>query len=292
MYSMTGYGKGIAENNGSKLTIELRSVNHRSLDLNIKIPRILLFLEDIVRKEIQSKISRGHLDVYINYEQSEQEKGLYQPNIALAQSWLDSAAKIHSNFPYVQNDITLSTLVKAPDVISREEAEEDNDDLIKLCKVALSDAISALLEMREREGLALKTDLETKLNEIEDCRVQIEKLAPTVVEQYRTKLNARIEEAVKPDVVDQSLLATEIALYADHVAIDEEITRLKIHIEHMREYLNATKPIGRDVEFLVQELNRETNTIGSKANCIEITNLVLKIKNAIEKIKEQAANIE
>ena len=139
---------------------------------------------------------------------------------------------------------------------------------------------------------ALKTDLETKLNEIEDCRVQIEKLAPTVVEQYRTKLNARIEEAVKPDVVDQSLLATEIALYADHVAIDEEITRLKIHIEHMREYLNATKPIGRDVEFLVQELNRETNTIGSKANCIEITNLVLKIKNAIEKIREQAANIE
>ena len=292
MYSMTGYGKGIAENNGSKLTIELRSVNHRSLDLNIKIPRILLFLEDIVRKQISSHISRGHLDVYINYEQSELEKGLYQPNIALAQSWLDSVAKIHNAFPNVQNDITLENLVKVTDVISREEVEEDNEDLIKLCNVALKDAISSLLEMREREGLALKKDLESKLDEIEENRLQIEKLAPTVVEQYRTKLNARIEEAVKPDVVDQSLLATEIALYADHVAIDEELTRLKIHVEHMREYLNETKPIGRDVEFLVQELNRETNTIGSKAQCIEITNLVLKIKNAIEKIREQAANIE
>ena len=146
--------------------------------------------------------------------------------------------------------------------------------------------------MREREGLALKKDLNAKLDEIESYRQEIEKYAPTVVENYRKKLTERIEQVVSPNVVDQNLLATEIALYADHVAIDEELTRLKIHVENMKKDLEETKPIGRDIEFLVQELNRETNTIGSKAQCIEITNIVLKIKNVIEKIREQAANIE
>ena len=292
MRSMTGYGKGVYELDGNKLTIELRAVNHKALDLGIKLPRILIFLEDSIRKQIQNDIARGHIDVLVNFEQSEQEKGLYMPNSALAESWLNSVALLHNRFPNLENDVTLSTLARVPDVISREETDANDESLQKLCKVTLGIALDALIAMREREGLALKKDLSAKLDEIEGYRQEIEKYAPTVVENYRKKLNERIEQAVSPNVVDQNLLATEIALYADHVAIDEELTRLKIHVEHMRQYLEETKPIGRDIEFLVQELNRETNTIGSKAQCIEITNNVLKIKNVIEKIREQAANIE
>ena len=292
MRSMTGYGKGVYELDGNKLTIELRAVNHKALDLGIKLPRILIFLEDSIRKQIQNDIARGHIDVLVNFEQSEQEKGLYMPNSALAESWLNSVALLHNRFPNLENDVTLSTLARVPDVISREETDANDESLQKLCKVTLGIALDALIAMREREGLALKKDLSVKLDEIEGYRQEIEKYAPTVVENYRKKLNERIEQAVSPNVVDQNLLATEIALYADHVAIDEELTRLKIHVEHMRQYLEETKPIGRDIEFLVQELNRETNTIGSKAQCIEITNNVLKIKNVIEKIREQAANIE
>ena len=292
MRSMTGYGKGVYELDGNKLTIELRAVNHKALDLGIKLPRILIFLEDSIRKQIQNDIARGHIDVLVNFEQSEQEKGLYMPNSALAESWLNSVALLHNRFPNLENDVTLSTLARVPDVISREETDANDESLQKLCKVTLGIALDALVAMREREGLALKKDLSAKLDEIEGYRQEIEKYAPTVVENYRKKLNERIEQAVSPNVVDQNLLATEIALYADHVAIDEELTRLKIHVEHMRQYLDETKPIGRDIEFLVQELNREANTIGSKAQCIEITNNVLKIKNVIEKIREQAANIE
>lgn len=292
MRSMTGYGKGVYELDGNKLTIELRAVNHKALDLGIKLPRILIFLEDSIRKQIQNDIARGHIDVLVNFEQSEQEKGLYMPNSALAESWLNSVALLHNRFPNLENDVTLSTLARVPDVISREETDANDESLQKLCKVTLGIALDALVAMREREGLALKKDLSSKLDEIEGYRQEIEKYAPTVVENYRKKLNERIEQAVSPNVVDQNLLATEIALYADHVAIDEELTRLKIHVEHMRQYLEETKPIGRDIEFLVQELNREANTIGSKAQCIEITNNVLKIKNVIEKIREQAANIE
>ena len=292
MRSMTGYGKGVYELDGNKLTIELRAVNHKALDLGIKLPRILIFLEDSIRKQIQNEIARGHIDVLVNFEQSEQEKGLYMPNSALAESWLNSVALLHNRFPNLENDVTLSTLARVPDVISREETDANDESLQKLCKVTLGIALDALVAMREREGLALKKDLTAKLDEIEGYRQEIEKYAPTVVENYRKKLNERIEQAVSPNVVDQNLLATEIALYADHVAIDEELTRLKIHVEHMRQYLEETKPIGRDIEFLVQELNREANTIGSKAQCIEITNNVLKIKNVIEKIREQAANIE
>ena len=292
MRSMTGYGKGVYELDGNKLTIELRAVNHKALDLGIKLPRILIFLEDSIRKQIQNDIARGHIDVLVNFEQSEQEKGLYMPNSALAESWLNSVALLHNRFPNLENDVTLSTLARVPDVISREETDANDESLQKLCKVTLGIALDALVAMREREGLALKKDLSAKLDEIEGYRQEIEKYAPTVVENYRKKLNERIEQAVSPNVVDQNLLATEIALYADHVAIDEELTRLKIHVEHMRQYLEEAKPIGRDIEFLVQELNREANTIGSKAQCIEITNNVLKIKNVIEKIREQAANIE
>ena len=292
MRSMTGYGKGVYELDGNKLTIELRAVNHKALDFGIKLPRILLFLEDSIRKQIQQDISRGHIDVLVNFEQSEQEKGLYKPNSALAESWINSVALLHNKYPNLQNDVTLSTLARVPDVISREETESNDESLQKLCNVTLGRAIDALLQMREREGLALKKDLNAKLDEIESYRQEIEKYAPTVVENYRKKLTERIEQVVSPNVVDQNLLATEIALYADHVAIDEELTRLKIHVENMKKDLEETKPIGRDIEFLVQELNRETNTIGSKAQCIEITNIVLKIKNVIEKIREQAANIE
>ncbi|MBO4695074.1 MAG: YicC family protein [Clostridia bacterium] len=292
MRSMTGYGKGVYELDGNKLTIELRAVNHKALDLGIKLPRILLFLEDSIRKQIQQDIFRGHIDVLVNFEQSEQEKGLYKPNSALAESWINSVALLHNKYPNLQNDVTLSTLARVPDVISREETESNDESLQKLCNVTLGRAIDALVQMREREGLALKKDLNAKLDEIESYRQEIEKYAPTVVENYRKKLTERIEQVVSPNVVDQNLLATEIALYADHVAIDEELTRLKIHVENMKKDLEETKPIGRDIEFLVQELNRETNTIGSKAQCIEITNIVLKIKNVIEKIREQAANIE
>lgn len=291
MYSMTGYGKGVAETNGKKITIEIKTVNHRFLDFNIKLPRTFLFVEDSIKKTISSSISRGHLDVYLTYEQTEVQEGAFYADVELANNYLE-AIKVLQEGTGLENDITISQLVKVGDIIQRQQPVEDEELLKQLVVEAVNFALDNLKTMRQKEGEALKRDISSKLDNISCSLEKIKTFAPLVVEEYRKQLNARIQEVVNPSLMDMQRLATEVALFADHCSIDEEIIRLTTHIANMRSLLEANEPVGRKMDFLVQEFNRETNTIGSKANDMRITNQVLSIKNEIEKMREQAANIE
>lgn len=291
MYSMTGYGKGVATRDGKTVTIEIKTVNHRYLDFSIKMPRTFLFLEDSIKKAVGQKISRGHIDLFLTYEQKSLDDGAYTVDVDLANSYINAVRELVEKTS-VKDDFSVSSLLKVQDVIVREQPVEDEDTLKELTNSALEQALLGLLSMREREGAALKCDITEKLNSIADCLSRIVTYAPLVVEDYRRQLNDRINEVVNPNLVDAQRLATEVALFADHCAIDEEITRLSTHISNMRNMIEQSGPVGRKMEFLVQEFNRETNTIGSKANDMRITTEVLSIKNEIEKIREQTANIE
>lgn len=291
MHSMTGYGKGVSKRDGKTITIEIKTVNHRFLDCNIKLPRNFLFVEDRVKKAVSSAISRGHVDLYLTYEQSSTDEGAYTVDLELANNYLTAVRQLE-NGTGLANDVTLSTLLRVGDIVTRQQSVEDEDLLAEMTLEAASEALVNLKVMRENEGQSQKADIASKLGTIEACLDRIKEFAPKVVEDYRALLNARIAEVVEPSLVDKQRLATEVALYADHCAIDEEITRLSTHISNMRSLLEATEPVGRKMDFLVQEFNRETNTIGSKANDMRITKEVLAIKNEIEKMREQAANIE
>lgn len=291
MHSMTGYGKGVSKRDGKTITIEIKTVNHRFLDCNIKLPRNFLFVEDRVKKAVSSAISRGHVDLYLTYEQSSTDEGAYTVDLELANNYLTAVRQLE-NGTGLANDVTLSTLLRVGDIVIRQQSVEDEDLLAEMTLEAASEALVNLKVMREKEGQSQKADIASKLGTIEACLDRIKEFAPKVVEDYRALLNARIAEVVDPSLVDKQRLATEVALYADHCAIDEEITRLSTHISNMRSLLEATEPVGRKMDFLVQEFNRETNTIGSKANDMRITKEVLAIKNEIEKMREQAANIE
>lgn len=291
MHSMTGYGKGVSKRDGKTITIEIKTVNHRFLDCNIKLPRNFLFVEDRVKKAVSSAISRGHVDLYLTYEQSSTDEGAYTVDMELANNYLTAVRQLE-NSTGLANDVTLSTLLRVGDIVTRQQSVEDEDLLAEMTLEAASEALVNLKVMREKEGQSQKADIASKLDTIEACLDRIKEFAPKVVEDYRALLNARIAEVVEPSLVDKQRLATEVALYADHCAIDEEITRLSTHISNMRSLLEATEPVGRKMDFLVQEFNRETNTIGSKANDMRITKEVLAIKNEIEKMREQAANIE
>lgn len=291
MYSMTGYGKGVSKRDGKTITIEIKTVNHRFLDCNIKLPRNFLFVEDRVKKAVSSALSRGHVDLYLTYEQTSTDEGAYTVDLDLANNYLAAVKKLGEGTG-LENDVTLSTLLKVGDIVTKQQAVEDEDLLAEMTLEAVGTALENLKVMREREGQSQKADIASKLDSIEDCLGRIKQFAPKVVEDYRALLNARIAEVVQPSLVDKQRLATEVALFADHCAIDEEITRLSTHIVNMRLLLEANEPVGRKMDFLVQEFNRETNTIGSKANDRRITKEVLAIKNEIEKMREQAANIE
>ncbi len=291
MYSMTGYGKGTAEKDGKTVVVELKTVNHRFLDCNFKLPRTFLFIEDGIKKLISSNLSRGHVELYLTYEQKGANDGVFDVDLDVANNYLAAAKKLAQNTG-LDNDITLSALLKVPDVVVKTQANEDEELLGALTMQALKDALDNLKTMRAKEGLSQKADISSKLDNIQLSLDKIITFAPLVVEDYRKQLNARIAEVVEPTLVDKQRLATEVALYADRCAIDEEITRLGTHIVNMRALLESDEPVGRKMDFLVQEFNRETNTIGSKANDMRITTEVLAIKNEIEKMREQAANIE
>lgn len=290
MRSMTGYGKGIAEADGKKITIEIKTVNHRYLDFGLKFPKTFLFLEDAIKKQIAQDLVRGHIDMYLTYEQTESAKGGYSIDFDLLENYLSTASQI-ADKSGLENDVTVSSLIRNGDIVTRAESEEDETLLADLTKEALAKALKALVEARDKEGATIKTDLETKLDNMQTCLDKIKNYAPTVVKDYREKLTARINELVESGV-DEGRIATEVAIFADKCCIDEEITRLGAHIDLMRKTLALTKPIGRDLDFRVQEMNRETNTIGSKANDLKITEEVLALKNEIEKIREQAQNVE
>ena len=291
MYSMTGYGRGTASLDGRELTIELKSVNNRFLDIGMKLPRQLSFLEDGLRKLLNDALSRGHVDVFVNYRNLRSDAKTVRVDEALLQAYLTSARESAKALD-LEDDLTLSKALTLPDVTTILPADEDQQALAKLGRAAMTMAIDGLKAMRFKEGERLKQDLSARMDTMTGYAAAIERRAPAVAEEYRTKLTARIEELLGETEVDRSRLATEVAIFADRAAIDEEIVRLNTHLVHFRELLEADEPVGRKMDFLVQEMNRECNTIGSKANDAELTSIVLLSKAEIEKLREQIQNIE
>lgn len=291
MYSMTGFGKGTCAADGREMTVELKSVNNRFLDISMRLPRSLNQLEEPFRRALQQRLSRGHIDVFVNYRNTRSDARAVWLDTPLMEAYVQQARKAAEALS-LTDDLTLSRVLSLPDVAEIIPANEDEEALLSLGEQTVHLAIDALLKMRLGEGERLKQDLHSRIVRMEEYAASIEKRAPGVAEDYRKKLTERIEEIMKDTEVDRSRLATEIALFADRAAIDEEIVRLKSHLVHFNELLEIQEPAGRKMDFLIQEMNRECNTIGSKANDAALTDLVLLCKAEIEKLREQIQNIE
>ncbi len=291
MYSMTGYGKGEIEENGIKIVVEVKSVNHRFLDLGIKLPRLLISFEDSVRSQIKNRIARGHLDVFVNYKDTTDELSNITYNQNLTDKYIQIAENIADKYN-IQNDISVSNLFSLKNVIEEDDSELDSELLQKLISNALDIALDNLIIMRTNEGAKIENNLMEKLDILQDVATKIEEYAPIQVENYRSKLRSRIQEGLGDITVDENKLMNEIVFYADKVATDEEFTRLKAHINHFKEIAEKGGAIGRSLDFITQELNREANTIGSKCSDLSVSNYVLTLKTEIEKIREQIQNIE
>ena len=289
--SMTGFGRGDCQEDGKEFQVEIKTVNHRYSDVFIKMPRQIGFLEEKVRDMVGKAVSRGKIDVYITYNNFGDDSKYVMFDEALAKTYISAVEALRDKFS-LRDDISVSLISKYPDVLKVEQAEEDEDKLWLLLKAAVENALSSLITMREIEGEGLKTDLLARALYIEKILREISLRAPDVVKEYKLKLETRIKDLLDQQNMDESRLAIEIAIFADRCSIDEEIVRLGSHLSQMREALNIQQPIGRKLDFLIQEMNREINTIGSKANDLAITRNVVEIKSEIEKMREQVQNIE
>ena len=288
---MTGFGRSSVNEDGRELTVELKAVNHRFLDLSIRMPRSLNFLEDIIRSTLSEHLSRGHIDVSVTYRNTRSDAVKLEINKPLLSAYLNCSREAAEEFA-LTDDITVSNALRFPDVLVITEADEDKEALTALMQQALENAVSELIGMRAVEGERLKADLIPRIDTVMKIRNEISALAPCVVEDYRNKLNERIEAILAETEVDRARLATEIALFADRANIDEELVRIASHVEAAKELLSGDGPTGRKLDFIVQEMNREFNTIGSKANSNEISAFVIEGKAEIEKIREQVQNFE
>lgn len=290
--SMTGYGKGESENQLYKLKIELKSVNHRYLDINIKLPRYLIYLEESIKKLIKERLQRGKVDVFVNFEFAEASAVDVKVDISLARSFKSALEELKSELE-IDDSIRLNNILSISDVIKTEKKELDEDLVWETIKESTMKALDKMVEMREYEGEQLKKDIHVKLENIESIATRIEERAPLVVDEYKSKLNERIQIILEDVVaVDMDRLAMEVAIFADKSSIDEELTRLKSHVSQLREILSEKESIGRKLDFLIQEFNREVNTIGSKSSDTDIVKAVVELKSEIEKIREQVQNIE
>ncbi len=290
MRSMTGYGRRQTQLNNREMTVEVKTVNHRFLDIGFRMPRNLSFLEEPIRAMLSGSLKRGHADVFLNYRNNREdsrEVSVDEPLLSAYRQALSRMASISG----AADDITLSHLAALPDVLKVAEREEDREAVTALLQQTMELVLGDLLAMREKEGLALKADLESHLNELERLAGLIAQRAPLVPGLYRERLEARLNEMnVSP--VDPQRLAQEVALLADRCAIDEELSRLDSHIGQTRDCFSEEGEAGRKLDFLVQEMNREVNTIGSKASDAQITTWVVAAKCEIEKLREQVQNIE
>ncbi|HZK34962.1 MAG TPA: YicC/YloC family endoribonuclease [Bacillota bacterium] len=289
--SMTGFGRGKSQDENREISIELKTINHRYLDINLRMSRSLSFLEENIRKALQASLTRGRVEIYLNYVNNTTDKTSVVLNETLAKSYIDSLSSLAENFGLSKN-IDLSILAGIDDIFTVTESEEDTDLLSKLSLEALNEALTALGHMREKEGSFLVEDILKRTSKIEDMLNEIDKRSPLVVEEYRNKLEARLTELLKSTELEENRFNTEVAYYADRSNITEEIIRLRSHLSQLRLTMEQGGPIGRKLDFIVQEMNRETNTIGSKSGDIQITNNVVEIKSEIEKIREQIQNIE
>ena len=289
MHSMTGYGRAMREIEGRQLTIELKSVNHRFLDVSFRMPRGLMFLEDDARKRIAAKLARGHVDVFMTYRNLRADTKTVRVDEALLSAYMQAFDKIAA--AGLKDDRAMMGVSRFPDVLIVEEAPEDQDALRTLMIETLDEALDELKAMRAREGEEMKKDLTFRVNEIGRITDAIEARYPDTVKEYTERLRTSVRELIGSEI-EESRRVMEVAIMADRSAIAEEIVRLNSHLGQLRELFEHAEPIGRKIDFIVQELNREVNTISSKSQDIPITQLAVDAKAEIEKLREQLQNVE
>ena len=290
--SMTGYGKQSINVDGREYQIEIKSVNHRYLDINIKMPKTLSYLEETVKKEISEKIKRGKVDVFITYENNSKEGKNITINKELAKLYIEQLKELAEE-EKISSNIEVMEIAKFPDILTIKADEEDEKIKQEIIQVT-TEATNKIVEMKAIEGEKIAQDLLQRISKIENKIMEISSKSTGLIEEYVVKLEKRIQEILKTEEIDKSRIAQEVVIYADKCSIQEEITRLKSHIYQFRNLItnNQNETIGKKLDFIIQEMNRETNTIGSKANNLEITNGVIDIKTEIEDIREQIQNIE
>lgn len=289
--SMTGYGSAKGATGAIDITVELKSVNNRYLDCSIRMPRVYSALEDSLKALVTRSISRGKVDLFINIDASKAENLTIKINRPVADAYLAALKELSDDYG-LENTVAAIDLIRFPDVLLQEKSETDKEALSDdLCAV-LTEALRDFDAMRLREGENLAADIAERLNEIERLTKMAEECSPRSVANYRARLEAKMAEVLQNREIDEARILTEAAIFADRVAISEETVRLKSHIEQLRNMLKSREPVGRKLDFLIQELNREANTIGSKGNDAEMARIVVDLKSEIEKIREQAQNIE
>lgn len=289
--SMTGFGRGEYKDNSHHITVEMRAVNHRYTEVVFRMPRTLCSLEDRARRLILSAVSRGRVDVTVTVEEFSEQKREVKADRELALAYYNALKELKELFQ-TQENISLSLIAKYPDVMKVEEVAEDLEKFWPKLENAVKAALESLLTMREREGEAIQRDMLMRLDLMAGYIEQIEERAPEVMKAYRDKLLGRIKEAMSAAEIDENRLMLEIALFADRTNITEELVRFQSHLGQFRDTVHKSDAIGRKLDFIVQELNREVNTIGSKANDFAIANIVVEIKSELEKIREQIQNLE
>ncbi len=289
--SMTGFGRCEVQKDSRKFTVELKSVNHRYLDVNIRMPKKLNFFETAIRTLLKSYANRGKVDIFITYEDLSQTQVSVKYNAALAAEYMKYLKQMEEKFG-LENDVRVSTLSRYPEVFTMEEQSEDEEELWNGLKEALEGAFTQFVETRKTEGENLKKDIISKLDLLSEQIGFIEERSPQIVAEYRAKLEDKMKELLADTQIEESRIASEVILFADKICTDEEVVRLKSHISHMRNTLEEKDEIGRKLDFIAQEMNREANTILSKANDIEVSDRAISLKTEIEKIREQIQNIE
>lgn len=291
--SMTGYGRGETQREGLTLVVELRSVNNRYLDCTVKMPRAYLFAEDAVKKRVQEKVNRGKVDVFVSVTQTAGDDQKVTVNETLAREYIEALKTIWSlGGGYLKDENYPTSVARFPDVLTVEKREEDPDAVKEQLLETLELALEDFNAMRAKEGLRLKEDILSRSETIRDLVGQVEEQSPKTVAAYRERLEAKLKETLQNTQIDESRILTEAAIFADKVAVDEETVRLRSHLGQLAELLGGDGGVGRKLDFLIQEFNREANTIGSKCSDIAVTKVVVDMKAEIEKIREQAQNIE
>lgn len=291
---MTGYGRAKKTLSNRDITVEVRSVNNRYLDCTVKLPRAYIFAEDAIKGRVQKAISRGKVDVFVTIDSTGADEEVVVVNEGLARSYLEALRKLYEidGGNYLQKQSYAADLARIPDVLTVTKAEEDLESVgADICEV-LDEALASYNQMRATEGKKLAEDIGGRLTTIETLTGKVEELSPETVREYREKLTARMQEVLQSTTIDESRILTEAAIYADKVAVDEETVRLRSHVSQLRDMLLSDEPMGRKMDFLIQEVNRESNTIGSKCNDVAIARDVVALKAEVEKIREQVQNIE
>ena len=291
--SMTGYGRARQTLGGRDITVEVRSVNNRYLDCTVKLPRAYIFVEDAIKTRVQKAVSRGKVDVFVSIDSTGADETVVSVNEPLARAYIDALQKlVELGHGLIRTDSYAADLARFPDVLTVTKAEEDLESVAQdICTVTEA-ALAAYNDMRAVEGERLASDISGRLDTIETLTGAVEERSPQTVKEYREKLTARMQEVLQSTTIDEARILTEAAIYADKIAVDEETVRLRSHIAQLRGMLASDEPMGRRMDFLIQEVNRESNTIGSKCNDLDIARDVVALKGEVEKIREQVQNIE